>query len=39
MQIAVLAGACMLLAGCTDVVDGSAVAGEKAAWPTRRRYR
>ncbi|OBK62679.1 hypothetical protein A5656_10300 [Mycobacterium gordonae] len=30
LQIAVLAGACMLLAGCTDVVDGSAVAGEKA---------
>lgn len=30
LQIAALAGACMLTAGCTDVVDGTAVAGEKA---------
>lgn len=28
--IATLAGVCMLVAGCTDVVDGNAVAGEKA---------
>lgn len=30
LQIAVLIAACTLVAGCTDVVDGNAVAGEKA---------
>ncbi|MBX9980088.1 MAG: sensor domain-containing protein [Mycobacterium gordonae] len=30
LQSAVLAAACLLVAGCTNVVDGNAVAGEKA---------
>ncbi len=30
VQLAVLAGACMLVAGCSDVVNGTAVAGDKA---------
>ncbi|ORA14049.1 sensor domain-containing protein [Mycobacterium asiaticum] len=36
VAIAALAGACLLAAGCTDVVDGSALAGEKAGLANQR---
>lgn len=37
--LAALVGACMLAAGCTNVVDGTAVAADKSDHCIRIRYR